>query len=133
MDRTESAPHIRVEEPPVEAAPSKTTGGPAAGPSGDRKRDGRVVAREGELAQLRQTVSSHAVVDQAIGIVVALAGLRAEDGRDVLREISQHTDIKMRHVAELIVEWAQTGHLASDIRHQLERSMTRATLRPEPG
>jgi AmiR/NasT family two-component response regulator len=93
-----------------------------------------VAAREGELAQLRQTVSSHAVVDQAIGIVVALAGLRAEDGRDVLREISQHTDIKMRHVAELIVEWAQTGHLASDIRHQLERSMTtRATLRPEPG
>ncbi|MET7492976.1 hypothetical protein [Streptomyces sp900116325] len=39
---------------------------------------------------------------RAIGIVVTLAGLRAEDGRDV-REISQHTDIKMRHVTELIV------------------------------
>ncbi len=55
---------------------------------------------------------------RAIGIVVTLAGLRAEDGRDVL----------------LIVDWAQRGHLASDIRHKLERSMaTRATLRPEPG
>ncbi|MCX4641576.1 MULTISPECIES: ANTAR domain-containing protein [unclassified Streptomyces] len=41
---------------------------------------------------------------RAIGIVVTLAGLRAEDGGDVLQEISQHTDIKMRHVAELIVE-----------------------------
>ncbi|MET4641331.1 hypothetical protein ABID95_001052 [Streptomyces atratus] len=40
---------------------------------------------------------------RAIGIVVTLAGLRAEDGRDVPREILQHTDIKMRHVAELIV------------------------------
>ncbi|MFG2525538.1 ANTAR domain-containing protein [Streptomyces sp. NPDC048527] len=71
---------------------------------------------------------------RAIGIVVTLARLRAEDSRDVLREISQHTDIKMRHVAELIVQWAQAGHLASDIRHKLERSMaTRATLRPEPG
>ncbi|MFE7161458.1 hypothetical protein [Streptomyces sp. NPDC057636] len=40
---------------------------------------------------------------RAIGSVVALAGLRAEDGRDVLREISQHTDIEMRHIAERIV------------------------------
>ncbi|REE66199.1 hypothetical protein BX257_9016 [Streptomyces sp. 3212.3] len=32
-----------------------------------------------------------------------LAGLRAEDGGDVLREISPHTDMKMRHIAELIV------------------------------
>ncbi|MGW8889382.1 hypothetical protein [Streptomyces sp. NPDC055749] len=71
---------------------------------------------------------------RATGIVVTLAGLRAGDARDVLWEISQHTDIKKRHAAELIVEWAQTGHLASDIRHKLERSMaTRATLRPEPG
>ncbi|MFE6958391.1 hypothetical protein [Streptomyces sp. NPDC057696] len=70
---------------------------------------------------------------RAIGSIVTLAGLRAEDGRDVLREISQHPDIKVRDVAELIV-WAHAGHLASDIRHKLERSMaTRATLRPEPG
>ncbi|MFF1568781.1 ANTAR domain-containing protein [Streptomyces sp. NPDC058293] len=41
---------------------------------------------------------------RAIGIVVTLAGLRAEDGGDVLQEISQHTDIKMRHVAELILD-----------------------------
>ncbi|MEV7380350.1 hypothetical protein [Streptomyces lydicus] len=62
-------------------------------------------------------------------------GRSARQGRrDVLREISQHTDIKTRHVAELIVEWARAGHLASDTRHKLERSMaTRTTLRPEPG
>ncbi|MET7379829.1 hypothetical protein ABZT08_13530 [Streptomyces sp. NPDC005526] len=42
-------------------------------------------------------------------------------------------NIKMRHVAELIVERAQTGHVGN-IRHKLERSMaTRATLRPEAG
>ncbi|MFJ8197001.1 hypothetical protein [Streptomyces sp. NPDC096152] len=43
-------------------------------------------------------------------------------------------NIKMRHVAELIVERAQTGHLLGNIRHKLERSMApRATLRPEAG
>ncbi|WP_427165407.1 hypothetical protein ACQF4J_08685 [Streptomyces sp. C1-1] len=39
-----------------------------------------------------------------------------------------------RHVAELVVERAQTGDLASDIRHKPERSgATRAPLRTEPG
>ncbi|MFB7418259.1 hypothetical protein ACFC1L_26980 [Streptomyces sp. NPDC056210] len=48
------------------------------------------------------------------------------------RRVRQRHDL--RHVAELIVWWAQAGHLASDIRHKLERSMaTRAPLRPEPG
>lgn len=40
---------------------------------------------------------------RVISIVVMLAGLRAEDGGDVLREISPHNELKMRHVAELIV------------------------------
>lgn len=40
---------------------------------------------------------------RVISIVVMLAGLRAEDGGDVLREISPYTELKMRHVAELIV------------------------------
>ncbi|MFI9245188.1 hypothetical protein ACIGXF_21985 [Streptomyces sp. NPDC053086] len=42
--------------------------------------------------------------------------------------------IKMRHVAERIVERAPTEHLEGNIRHKLERSMaTRATPRPEAG
>ncbi|MFE9837628.1 ANTAR domain-containing protein [Streptomyces sp. NPDC005551] len=112
--------------------PADATGVPGGGTAADR--GGRTAARHDELAQLQQAVSSHAVVDQAIGIVVALAGLRTEDAWHVVREISQHTNIKMRHVAELIVEWAQTGHLASDIRHHLQRSLAaRRPALPEAG
>ncbi|WP_051790488.1 hypothetical protein [Streptomyces sp. NRRL S-1022] len=40
--------------------------------------------------------------------------------------------IKMRHVAGILGEPARTGHLASDVRHRLDRSVaTRATPRPE--
>ncbi|WP_406840091.1 hypothetical protein ACICHK_35305 [Streptomyces sp. AHU1] len=42
--------------------------------------------------------------------------------------------IKVRHVAELIVERAPAGHLEGRFRHKPERGMaTRATPRPEPG
>jgi anti-anti-sigma regulatory factor len=121
----------------VHACASRASLADAAGVMGtgpDAGASGTPASLHDELAQLQRAVSSHAVVDQAIGIVVALAGLRTEDAWHVVREISQHTNIKMRHVAELIVEWAHTGHLASDIRHQLQKSLTnRRPVLPEAG
>ncbi|KAA0920544.1 ANTAR domain-containing protein [Streptomyces apricus] len=77
-------------------------------------------------AQLHQAVRSHAVVDQAIGVVIALSRVTPEAGWNILKETSQHTNIKLRHVAELVVEWARTGQLPSDIRTELERRLAHA-------
>lgn len=41
----------------------------------------------------------------------------------MLRSISQNTNIKLRHVAELIVDWARTGQLPTEIRGQLEHQL----------
>ncbi|MFJ6837388.1 ANTAR domain-containing protein [Streptomyces sp. NPDC091209] len=63
-----------------------------------------------ENAQLREALGSHAVVDQASGVLLAVGQLRPDRGRHVLRKVSQRTGIKLRHVAELLIEWARTGH-----------------------
>ncbi|KAF6000324.1 ANTAR domain-containing protein [Streptomyces sp. WAC00263] len=87
----------------------------------------RVEELQVENAQLQEAMRSHAVVDQAIGVVLAIGGLTPEQGWEVLKEISQRTNIKLRRVAELIVEWARTGYLCADIRSELERQIAQHT------
>ncbi|MFE9988019.1 ANTAR domain-containing protein [Streptomyces sp. NPDC005381] len=82
-----------------------------------------VTRLEGENLQLKQAVRSHAVVDQAIGVVLAVGQLTPDEGWDAVRAISQNTNFKLRHVAELIVDWARTGELPSEIRGELERQL----------
>jgi AmiR/NasT family two-component response regulator len=84
---------------------------------------GRAKELQDENAQLQRAVASHAVVDQAIGVVIAIGRLTPEQAWDVLRNVSQHTNIKLRHVAELLLEWARTGQLATDIRTELKRQL----------
>jgi hypothetical protein len=51
-------------------------------------------------------IDSHARVDQAIGVLLAVHRLAPAAGFDVLREVSQHTNIKLHTVAEAVIEWA---------------------------
>ncbi|MGW2788070.1 ANTAR domain-containing protein [Streptomyces populi] len=76
-----------------------------------------------EIGQLHQAIDSHAVVDQAIGVVILLGGLSPEQGFDVLRTVSQHTNIKLREIAEQIVAWARNGQLLPDIRRALNSAL----------
>ncbi|MDQ1035346.1 hypothetical protein QFZ75_001762 [Streptomyces sp. V3I8] len=81
-----------------------------------------------ENAQLQRAVHSHAVVDQAIGVVVAVGRLTPEQGWHVLREVSQHTNIKLRHVAEYLVAWAHTQELPERISAQLQHQLESAHI-----
>ncbi|MFF4537112.1 ANTAR domain-containing protein [Streptomyces aureus] len=67
--------------------------------------------------------SSPRPVDQAIGVVISLGGLPPDRGFDVLRTVSQHTNVKLREVAERIVAWAHGSHLGQDIRHALDSAL----------
>ncbi|MFF4113447.1 ANTAR domain-containing protein [Streptomyces sp. NPDC001714] len=60
-----------------------------------------------ETAQLQQAVTSHAVIDQAIGVVVAYGRIPPEEAWRVLRDVSQRTNTKLRTVAEHILSHAQ--------------------------
>ncbi|WP_405576490.1 ANTAR domain-containing protein [Streptomyces sp. NBC_01092] len=101
----------------------------------DESDDGseRGVELEAEVDQLKEAVVSHAVVDQAIGMVVALGRVTPEQGWEVLKEVSQHTNIKLRHVAELILIWGRDGRMPSEIRVELEEALERLGPTQIPG
>ncbi|MCW7946608.1 hypothetical protein AAW14_32670 [Streptomyces hygroscopicus] len=83
----------------------------------------RILQLEEEVGQLKEAVTSHAVVDQAIGMLVALGHVTPDQGWNVLREVSQRANIKLRNVAELILIWGRDGDLPEDIRVLLEDTL----------
>ncbi|GGV86586.1 ANTAR domain-containing protein [Streptomyces massasporeus] len=93
----------------------------------------RIFALQEEVQQLKEAVVSHAVVDQAIGMVVALGRISPDQGWAVLKEVSQHTNIKLRNVAELILVWGRTGVMPEEIRAALEDALDGAGPTQIPG
>jgi len=85
----------------------------------------QILALQEQVDQLKEAVASHAVVDQAIGMVVALGRVTPDEGWQVLKEISQHTNIKLRNVAELILIWGRSGTIPPEIRAELEDALDR--------
>ncbi|MEU6070715.1 ANTAR domain-containing protein [Streptomyces sp. NPDC047082] len=86
-----------------------------------------------EVQQLKEAVASHAVVDQAIGMVVALGRVTPDQGWQVLKEVSQHTNIKLRNVADLILIWGRTGDMPPQIRAELADALDRHGPTQIPG
>ncbi|GHI97500.1 ANTAR domain-containing protein [Streptomyces olivaceus] len=78
-----------------------------------------------QVRQLKEAVVSHAVVDQAIGVVVVLGSVSPDEGWIVLKEVSQHTNIKLRNVAETMLIWGRTGVMPQEIRAALEDTLDR--------
>ncbi|MFG1664604.1 ANTAR domain-containing protein [Streptomyces sp. Y7] len=73
------------------------------------------------------------MVDQAIGMMVALGRVTPDQDWAVLREVSQHTNIKPRRVAELVVLWGREGQIPSAIRAELEDALDRNGPTQVPG
>ncbi|MEU9479792.1 ANTAR domain-containing protein [Streptomyces sp. NPDC048191] len=86
----------------------------------------QLTALQEEVTQLRRAVVSHAVVDQAIGVVIATGGLRPEQGWEILRQVSQHTNVKLRDVARSLVLWPSGGRLPDEVRRALSAAVARA-------
>ncbi|CAM5284303.1 ANTAR domain-containing protein OS=Streptomyces tendae OX=1932 GN=GUR47_22290 PE=4 SV=1 [Streptomyces tendae] len=105
--------------PPTDVCPGT---GPAFDPD-------EVFRLQEQVRQLKEAVVSHAVVDQAIGVVIALGGVTPDEGWIVLKEVSQHTNIKLRNVAETILIWRRTGVMQPEILAALEDRLGR----PGPG
>jgi hypothetical protein len=92
----------------------------------------RIIALHEEVEQLRHAVVSHAVIDQAIGVVIALGGLSPDTAWNVLKEVSQHTNTKLREVADHIVQWPRCEWLPPEIREALNAALDRARRCPGP-
>ncbi|MEV6118732.1 ANTAR domain-containing protein [Streptomyces sp. NPDC052109] len=93
----------------------------------------RITELEAEVQQLKEAVTSHAVVDQAIGMMVALGRVPPDEGWQVLKDVSQHTNIKLRNIAELILIWGRRGDIPPEVRAALEDALDRYGPTQVPG
>jgi hypothetical protein len=93
----------------------------------------RICALQEEIGQLKEAMASHAVVDQAIGMVVALGRVTPDQGWEVLKDVSQHTNIKLRNVADLILIWGRSGEIPPEIQAELEDALDRYGPTQIPG
>ncbi|MFE9500655.1 ANTAR domain-containing protein [Streptomyces collinus] len=87
-------------------------------------RDEQLARLEEEVTQLRQAVASHAIIDQAIGVLVRLHQLNPADGFTVLRVTSQLANTKLHTVAEAVIAWAHTRNpLPAPIKEALNEAL----------
>lgn len=101
-------------------------------PSEPADESDRIFALQEEIGQLKEAVASHAVVDQAIGMVVALGRITPDEGWQVLKDVSQHTNIKLRNVAELILIWGRSGEIPGRSASSSRRLSTGTARRRSP-
>ncbi|MEU3528144.1 ANTAR domain-containing protein [Streptomyces sp. NPDC038707] len=78
-----------------------------------------------ENRQLQRAVTSHAVIDQAMGAVVALGQIAPEEAWRALRDVSQRTNVKLRTVAEHVLDYVQGGALPEPERRELAKAIVR--------
>ncbi|MFJ6392803.1 ANTAR domain-containing protein [Streptomyces sp. NPDC091972] len=78
-----------------------------------------------ENSQLRHAVDAHATIDQAIGVLIATHRLLPAAGFEVLREVSQHTNIKLHTVAEAVIAWALRHTLPEPVQQELDAAVQR--------
>jgi len=64
---------------------------------------GRLAGQAVLTDQLRASLASRAVIDQAIGVIMAQQRCTADEAFAVLRSVSQNRSVKVRQIAEQIV------------------------------
>ncbi|MFG3262352.1 ANTAR domain-containing protein [Streptomyces bobili] len=104
------------------AAPS------AVAPAGDAALLAEVVELRAENRQLGQALATRAVIDQARGMVMALAPCSSERAWEVLVGVSQHCNIKLRDVAAALVATTKDQTLPEPIQRELRRALRRLHL-----
>ncbi|MGW9032730.1 ANTAR domain-containing protein [Streptomyces sp. NPDC055722] len=80
---------------------------------------------QAENEQLQHAVTSHAVIDQAMGALVVLGQIPPADAWRALQEVSQRTNTKLRVVAEDVLKFARGGSLPDGELDELQRALAR--------
>ncbi|MEU1466412.1 ANTAR domain-containing protein [Streptomyces sp. NPDC005727] len=91
----------------------------------DETAQDKIARLEEKNAQLQQAVRSHAVIDQAIGVLIAVHRMPAAAGWDVLQEVSQHCNLKLRTIADGVIAWARGEPMQQQVAQELEAVLQR--------
>ncbi|MET8453419.1 ANTAR domain-containing protein [Streptomyces sp. NPDC005209] len=94
-------------------------------PAGDAALLAEVLELRARNEQLGRALASRAVIDQARGMVMALAPCASDRAWDLLVDVSQHCNIKLRDVAEALVATTKERTLPDPIQRELCRALRR--------
>ncbi|MFF5719804.1 ANTAR domain-containing protein [Streptomyces buecherae] len=106
---------LREEQRLLRSAPSE----------GDAALLAEVVELRARNAQLGQALESRALIDQACGMMMALAPCPSDRAWDLLVDVSQHCNIKLRDVAEALVATTRGRALPEPVQRELRRALRR--------
>ncbi|MGX5188234.1 ANTAR domain-containing protein [Streptomyces avermitilis] len=91
--------------------------------------DTALVAEVAELrarnTQLGRALASRPVIDQARGMVMALAPCSSERAWDLLVDVSQRCNLKLRYVAAALVATTKGEVLPDQVQRELGRALRR--------
>ncbi|SCK49827.1 ANTAR domain-containing protein [Streptomyces sp. WMMB 322] len=99
--------------------------GPELAPHDGRRQTAREQQLEREVGRLRQAMEHRAAIDQARGIIMGLRACSSEAAWQVLVEVSQNTNTKLRDVATTLVATSSVDSLPADQRRQLGAAFRR--------
>jgi AmiR/NasT family two-component response regulator len=71
---------------------------------GERSRHTELETCQDELDQCREALETRAVIDQAIGVLMADRGCGPDDAFQLLREASQRDNRKVHAIAQAVVD-----------------------------
>ncbi|MGW2938732.1 ANTAR domain-containing protein [Streptomyces sp. NPDC001156] len=80
---------------------------------------------QAENEQLQHAVTSHAIIDQAMGALVVLGQIPPDEAWRALRDVSQRTNTKLRVIAEDVLKFACGDSLPDGELDELQRALTR--------
>ncbi len=97
----------------------------AVASTGDAALLAEVVELRAKNEQLGRALATRPVIDQARGMVMALAPCSSARAWDLLVGVSQHCNIKLRDVAAALVATTKDETLPEPIQRELRRALRR--------
>ncbi|GAA2614655.1 ANTAR domain-containing protein [Streptomyces axinellae] len=82
-------------------------------------------ALRSEVADLRHALESHPVIDRARGMLMALGPCTADEAWEVLVEVSQHTNTKLRQIAAELAATPEGEELPAQVRDAMAAALRR--------
>ncbi|WP_405949720.1 ANTAR domain-containing protein [Streptomyces prunicolor] len=91
-----------------------------------------IVQLRAQNTQLALALETRAVIDQACGMVMALAPCSSGRAWDLLVGVSQHCNIKLRVVAAALVATTEDRTLPAEIQREFRRALRRLHAADRP-
>jgi anti-anti-sigma factor len=82
-----------------------------------------------EVGQLRRAMETRPVIDMARGLLMASFALTPEEAWGVLVEVSQHTNTKLRHLAQILLDTVTGSRNGKRLPESVRREITEAVAR----